>query len=159
MLVNLRKKMKIKKKNFNWYGFSHTKVKKKFEGDLSYCGTFSVKGFSNPVAVYHSKNPNREKSHKDYLLLWNTSSGGFVSGMDAEEMKKERYQEGIYCTKCKELLYSVTTHDYRECSCGLCFVDGGKDYLRTNTQNIVLIDLITGKKAELNSLKFIKGDY
>ena len=36
----------------------------------------------------------------------------------------------IRCLKCGDVIESVTVHDYRECSCGACAVDGGKDYLR-----------------------------
>lgn len=37
---------------------------------------------------------------------------------------------GIQCPKCKDKIYSDYTHDFKECSCGYCFVDGGYDYLR-----------------------------
>jgi len=34
------------------------------------------------------------------------------------------------CLKCGDELYSAYTHDYKECSCGEIFVDGGRSYLR-----------------------------
>lgn len=36
----------------------------------------------------------------------------------------------IRCKKCGNVIESKTVHDYVECSCGACAVDGGKDYLR-----------------------------
>lgn len=36
----------------------------------------------------------------------------------------------IRCRKCGEIIESEYTHDYKECSCGACAVDGGHEYLR-----------------------------
>ena len=36
----------------------------------------------------------------------------------------------IRCLKCGDIIESKTVHDYVECSCGACAVDGGHDYLR-----------------------------
>ena len=34
------------------------------------------------------------------------------------------------CPLCKDLIFSRARHDFRNCSCGAIFVDGGFDYLR-----------------------------
>lgn len=36
----------------------------------------------------------------------------------------------IKCLKCGDVIESDTVHDYKECSCGACAVDGGHEYLR-----------------------------
>ena len=36
----------------------------------------------------------------------------------------------IKCRKCGDVIESTSVHDYRQCSCGACAVDGGHDYLR-----------------------------
>ena len=36
----------------------------------------------------------------------------------------------IRCKLCGDIIESKTVHDFQECSCGACFVDGGHDYLR-----------------------------
>ena len=36
----------------------------------------------------------------------------------------------IRCKKCGDIIESKFTHDYKECSCKSCFVDGGHEYLR-----------------------------
>lgn len=36
----------------------------------------------------------------------------------------------IRCKHCGDEIESVHCHDFRWCSCGSVFVDGGKDYLR-----------------------------
>lgn len=38
----------------------------------------------------------------------------------------------LQCDECKDVLMSLTRHDYKTCSCGKCMVDGGVDYLRRN---------------------------
>lgn len=139
----------INKNDHNWYGFNTDKVCKTFEGDLTYLNTFCVKGAYLPVAVFRNDSPDRSKDHKDFMLLWmkpnvTGSEEGVVSGIDADEMEKYRYQTGMYCPDCNEVIYSVNRHDYRKCSCGRCMVDGGKDYFRTNMAGqTVAIDLLT----------------
>ena len=39
-------------------------------------------------------------------------------------------RNAIRCKKCGEVIESETVHDFKFCSCGLCAVDGGLDYLR-----------------------------
>lgn len=39
-------------------------------------------------------------------------------------------KNAIQCKLCKEIIESTYRHDYVECQCGACAVDGGHDYLR-----------------------------
>jgi hypothetical protein len=142
--------MKINKKDHNWYGFDTGKVCETFEGDLTYLNTFCILGRYNPVAVFRNANPNRSKDHKDFLLLYSFTDlvtrkeVTMISGIDADKMEEHRYQTGMYCPNCKEVIYSVNRHDYRKCKCGRCMVDGGKDYFKTNMAGtMVKIDLLT----------------
>lgn len=142
--------MKINKKDHNWYGLHIYEVCKVFEGDLTYLNTFCIKGNYAPVAVFRNARPNRKKQHKDFMLLYTVTDPVeqkevlMISGMDADEMEEYRYQKGLWCPDCNEVIYSVNRHDYRKCSCGRCMVDGGKDYFRTNMAGTaVKIDLLT----------------
>lgn len=36
---------------------------------------------------------------------------------------------GIQCPRCKDIIFSIARHDFHNCSCGSCHVDGGFDYL------------------------------
>ena len=36
----------------------------------------------------------------------------------------------IQCKLCGDIIESTDRHDYVECKCGACAVDGGHDYLR-----------------------------
>lgn len=37
---------------------------------------------------------------------------------------------GIRCKLCDDKIFSMSTHDFKYCKCGSCFVDGGRQYLR-----------------------------
>ncbi|WP_188453390.1 DUF7695 domain-containing protein [Virgibacillus oceani] len=36
----------------------------------------------------------------------------------------------VRCKKCNDIIESKHSHDYRRCSCGAIFIDGGTDYQR-----------------------------
>ena len=85
---------KLNLKNFNWYGFDHQLVNKKFEGELTYVGTFCVLGGYYPFAWYKSKNPNKRKGHKKYMGLAKHGEEGVVTGISQIQMNKEKIQSG-----------------------------------------------------------------
>lgn len=39
-------------------------------------------------------------------------------------------RNAIKCNFCGDIIESEYTHDFKGCSCGRCYVDGGKSYLR-----------------------------
>lgn len=41
----------------------------------------------------------------------------------------------IKCNHCGDVIESTYRHHFIECSCGCCFNDGGKDYLRRGFKN------------------------
>ena len=46
------------------------------------------------------------------------------------EKKEEIISNKIKCKKCRDVIESKNTNDYKKCSCGAVAVDGGKDYLK-----------------------------
>lgn len=38
--------------------------------------------------------------------------------------------QALKCKKCGDIIFSRSRHDFRYCSCGAIFVDGGFDYFR-----------------------------
>ena len=36
----------------------------------------------------------------------------------------------IKCLKCNDIIESLSQHDYKECKCKACSIDGGKYYTR-----------------------------
>lgn len=138
--------MKLNKDDFNWYGFEHDKVLDRYKCDR-YVGTFSIKNSSKPCAVYYSSNPDRSLGHKDYVILYKDPVllQFFVTGMDAPEMEEYRFQDGLQCPSCADVIYSITRHDYRHCKCGETMIDGGRDYTRRSAAGLsVTVDLLEG---------------
>lgn len=41
----------------------------------------------------------------------------------------------IQCRHCGDVIESEYAHDFKSCSCGAVFVDGGRDYLRRGCRN------------------------
>lgn len=39
-------------------------------------------------------------------------------------------KNAMQCKRCGGIIESLDRHDYIECKCGACAVDGGRDYLR-----------------------------
>ena len=39
-------------------------------------------------------------------------------------------RNALKCLKCGDVIESKSVHDWVQCSCGACFVDGGKEYCR-----------------------------
>ena len=45
------------------------------------------------------------------------------------------------CLKCNEEIESKYVHDFKSCSCGAIFVDGGLDYIKRGGNPADMIDL------------------
>ena len=43
---------------------------------------------------------------------------------------KRIIRNAIQCNNCGDIIESTYRHEYVECKCGSCAVDGGHDYLR-----------------------------
>ena len=41
----------------------------------------------------------------------------------------------IRCKKCGDIIESTSVHDFKQCSCGAVYVDGGHNYLRRGFKN------------------------
>lgn len=142
----------------NYYGFKHEEVCKRFEGDLSFVNDFCIRGEYKPVAVYKAKTPNREKSHKDFMLLQLDGSQAWVRGIDKKEMQEFRYQQAVHCLECDSIVYSTMRHDMASCTCGSVAIDGGRDYTKISFKTgalykTVLLDLLTDKVKKVPKKK------
>lgn len=47
-----------------------------------------------------------------------------------DEYNQVILSNSMLCHNCKDIIWSAHRHDYKTCSCGMCMVDGGRDYLR-----------------------------
>ena len=55
-------------------------------------------------------------------------------------MSKRMTRNAIECRNCHDVIESKHRHDFRTCSCGNVFVDGGLDYHRVGYTNEYPID-------------------
>ena len=66
-----------------------------------------------------------------------------------KRIPKTRTIHGIQCPNCKEEIYSLYRHDFIECSCGECFIDGGQDdYRRMGFKDVLPISVKKKVKIE-----------
>ena len=60
----------------------------------------------------------------------------------------ETIVNAIECPKCGYIIYSRARHDFRECACGSCHIDGGFDYMKAGAPT-EMIDHIKSHKLTL----------
>lgn len=69
-----------------------------------------------------------------------------------EGYKKSRLiRNMIRCVKCGDIIESKSIHDFKSCSCGAVFVDGGLEYQRIggnreNWENLAEYEIIEEKE-------------
>jgi hypothetical protein len=49
----------------------------------------------------------------------------------------------IRCKLCGDVIESKSVHDFRECKCKKCYVDGGHEYVRVGGENLEDIEFLT----------------
>jgi hypothetical protein len=133
--------------------FDTEKILKRYSA-TRFCGEMQIKDRNgnwsdNPVAMFFVSNPDTNKGHKNYLYLFLSNDQVYVGGLSSEQMEALRYQTGVKCDQCDDVIYSRYRHDYVTCTCGEQFIDGGRDYTRTNINaKLVTIDFVTGDYDE-----------
>lgn len=50
--------------------------------------------------------------------------------MRSAKMNRKLVKNIIKCNHCGDVLQSFYVHDFKQCSCGRVFIDGGLDYAR-----------------------------
>lgn len=101
------------------------------------------------VSMFYSENPDTDKGHKHYpFLYFNPSDEQMYVGAFDEIDDETRYVSAVHCEDCDELIYSVFRHDYVACSCEKHFIDGGRNYIRTSSPNVLKFDVIENKVVD-----------
>jgi hypothetical protein len=149
----------VKIKKDNYLGLKHEKINDKFEGDLTFVNYMGMKlkcGREVIAAVYKAANPNKEKGHQDYMLLYSNYDpillrrDYYVAGRSKQEMKKAAKHKGILCMECDTVVLSLHNHDYITCDCpNKAMMDGGQhnNYYRYGAKDMSKI-----KSVEVNML-------
>lgn len=61
----------------------------------------------------------------------------------------------VHCLRCDDVIWSKYRHDFHYCSCGACFVDGGRDYFRAGYSDGVGVEF---GRLVLATGEFVAGD-
>ena len=114
--------------------------------EAKYVGAWSIKDKSgdwslHPVEVFYQP-ILRDASHKHYFGVYLGPEGhayicdatsafsGPIAGAVADD---------------GEIIVSGYRHDYRKSRDGSVFIDGGRDYIKTNTRKLVNLTMVEGK--------------
>ena len=55
------------------------------------------------------------------------------------------------CLKCDTVIQSFTRHDFRTCTCGNVFVDGGTDYIRHGYMDVNFYEDLSAEDERPNA--------
>lgn len=97
--------------------------------------------------LFHSRNPDITKDHKNYPFVFNIDSKGTftISALTDDQLFDLLHTPhvGVICPKCDQKIISKSRHDFITCDCGSTHVDGGFDYLKTDTTQTFKYNIIT----------------
>lgn len=73
----------------------------------------------------------------------------FVIPKQCPTFFKDGRVNGIECPQCGKLLWSKYGHDFQECPCGACYVDGGQSpYYRIGGTNVKRVTIDISEEVE-----------
>lgn len=126
-------------KKVNYLNIKHELVPTHYKGDPKFINYFPIK--DKPVAVYlvTDRLTKQLYGYKNYMMLFQQDGKYLIS--DTDEL--DHIVSAVKCESCEDIIYSCYRHDYHTCTCGKTTVDGGTDYLRTNSPIIGTLDLLT----------------
>lgn len=83
---------KLDLKKFNWYGFKHSEVLKRYN-QSNYVGTFCLKGNYKPYVVYRADSPDLEKGVHTFRIDYFQAAGNqsLILKMNGEVISKELF--------------------------------------------------------------------
>ena len=110
---------------------------------VRYIGTFCLNhnGWCNtPAAIFYQPEPDRSKGHTNYLAIFIIKNNVILA--DGSSAFKEPIDACIADNG--QIIYSSHRHDYVTSDDGSVFIDGGRDYTRTNSTTQIYIECIDG---------------
>lgn len=118
-----------------YFNIEHEQISQMIPGGADYVSTFCLEGETEPVAIYRPRDPElaRQKGFDELIgFSVNEVSGyeyGIFRSFTTKDLHRDRFQEGVFCLTCGDVIYSITPKDSPTCGCGNCFVEGGKNNL------------------------------
>lgn len=97
---------------------------------------------NSPASIFYQEKPPVEGYSNYFALIVQNGTLYITSGASAVE-------ETIWAVQADdgEIIYSRYRHDYRESKDKSVFIDGGRDYLKSSTQNVIPLEIVDGKFA------------
>lgn len=135
-------------KGMPYWGFDHEKVLERFNGTKFINEMTIIDKIGNwsnvPVALYYSNNTDKNP----YFYLFMESGKLMIGGLSEQQLEEVRFQSGIHCLSCEDVIYSKHVRDFTHCSCGKVSIDGGREYCSVGFEDnvqyeMVEIDLLT----------------
>ena len=132
-------------------------IKDGYLNSLKYLGAWAIKtkyGWSEyPVDVFYNANP--DVGHSNYLgIFWDQVKQAFML-TDASSA----FDNALSCLVKDDIIYvSKFRHDYVCTPKGL-FIDGGRDYLRTNCLELKKLSVVNGDFVLLDNNEKITIEY
>lgn len=125
--------------------------------NCKYVGEFAIKNKNgcwsedNCVSVFWQKEPP-QLGYSNYFALFSrnnvvyiTSGESCVSGEIIGVVAKNN-----------EVIYSRYRHDFRTSTDGSVFIDGGRDYVKTNSGNTISLTILDGEYVDSKNLVILK---
>jgi len=113
--------------------------------EAKYVGAWSIKEKSgnwslHPVEVFYQP-ILKDPSHKHYFGVY-LGPEGHVHICDATSAFSDPIAGAV--ANDDEIIVSGYRHDYRKSRDGSVFIDGGRDYIKTNTRKLVNLTMVEG---------------
>lgn len=149
--------MNIKYSNRNYYVLNISEIEKQYK--VEYIGDFSIKDkhgvyTTKPISIFYQENPKTELGHSNYMGLYCTYK--YVDHEITTDKLficdgKSAFEEpltGVIADN-GQIIISCYTHDYVISDDDSVFVDGGRDYLKTNIDAKIVKIKINKNKFEI----------
>ncbi|MGZ8924461.1 MAG: hypothetical protein ACXW2E_01125 [Nitrososphaeraceae archaeon] len=113
------------------------KIEERFNG--IFVGDFSLpqkdgNWSEQPIAIFYNPNPNKELGHTHYFGIFVTPDNKIVITNGEPAFKQPIL--GVIADN-NDIIYSRFRHDYRVSPDNSVWIDGGRDYCRTNTKRFI----------------------
>lgn len=113
------------------------------------CNSYDVERTNVPLRIAGIPISGRRK------VTRTCQSCGHVDSVNFTATSIDPSYSAVICLVCGDAIQSEHRHDFRKCSCGTVFVDGGRDYLRCggDFNELMLVPASTEETNDANSQK------
>ncbi len=126
--------------------------KAKYVADLCVKDKYGNWG-NEPAAIFYQETPPDPNFSNYFAIIVRGNDAYILDGSSAvsEPITGAVAQNG-------EVIFSAYRNDFKQSKDGSVFIDGGRDYLRTNASNIVAINIVDGKFMLASVERNLKDD-